>query len=169
MSRRHYRRYNRKRSNNTELWIVMAILAIVGIALFWKILLVVALIAGVIAIVVYVVKRGGFKSSTDYEDDSEELYYENKEDNNIEEQYNQPSYKARNSIMTDCEKAFFEVFNEVLGEDYIVQPQINLASIINKESHSNLLSEIQLNIPIINNYQPAFNTKAIIDKIRSKK
>ena len=32
-----------------------------------------------------------------------------------------------------------------------------------------LLNDIELNIPIINNYQPAFNTNKILDNIRNKK
>ena len=53
------------------------------------------------------------------------------------------------------------------NEDNAWKKMLDLEDVI--KAGNNLLSEIQLNIPIINNYQPAFNTKAIIDKIRSKK
>ena len=44
---------------------------------------------------------------------------------------------------------------------------LDLEDVINVGN--NLLSELELNIPIINNYQPAFNTKNIIDNIRKRK
>ena len=56
------------------------------------------------------------------------------------------SYSSKESLMTDCEKEFFRVFRKVLPNEYILQPQINLASIINKESFSQYQNELFRNI-----------------------
>lgn len=56
------------------------------------------------------------------------------------------SYSSKESLMTDCEKNFFYVFRNVLPDEYIIQPQINLASIINKESFSQYQTELFRNI-----------------------
>ena len=56
------------------------------------------------------------------------------------------NYSAKDSIMTDCEKAFFEAIKEIVGVQYTVQPQINLASVIDKESCSKYRNELFRNI-----------------------
>ena len=48
--------------------------------------------------------------------------------------------------MTDCEKRYFSAIRSVVGEKYTVQPQINLASIINKESLSKHRTELFRNV-----------------------
>ena len=57
-----------------------------------------------------------------------------------------PTYSSKASLMTDCEKKFFDAIKKIVGPDYIIQPQINLASIINKESHSKYRNELFRNI-----------------------
>ena len=42
------------------------------------------------------------------------------------------TYEEKNYFMTNCETDYFNAFRTILGENYIVQPQINLASIIDK-------------------------------------
>ncbi len=56
------------------------------------------------------------------------------------------SYSSKESLMTDCEKKFFLAFRSVLPDEYIIQPQINLASIIHKESFSQYQNELFRNI-----------------------
>jgi|GEM_PF-825406 len=55
-------------------------------------------------------------------------------------------YSARDSLMTDCEKKFFTAFSNILGDTYILQPQVNLASIIHKDSESKYQNELFRNI-----------------------
>ena len=56
------------------------------------------------------------------------------------------TYSAKGSIMTDCEKSFFETFKQIVPPGYIVQPQINLASIIDKENQHRYRNELFRNI-----------------------
>ncbi len=44
------------------------------------------------------------------------------------------SYVAKDSLMTECEKKFFNVVKGLVGDNYIIQPQVNLASVVDKES-----------------------------------
>ena len=56
------------------------------------------------------------------------------------------NYSAKNYLMTDCEKEFFETINSILQGNYILQPQINLASVIEKESFEKYRNELFRNI-----------------------
>ena len=48
--------------------------------------------------------------------------------------------------MTECEKSFFEVIKEIVEPQYTIQPQINLASVIDKEQHTKYRNELFRNI-----------------------
>ena len=70
---------------------------------------------------------------------------------------NDAAYVVRNSIMTECEKHFFLAIKEVVKDEYIVQPQINLASIIVKDSLSKYRNELFRNVDFgifDHNYRP---------------
>lgn len=62
--------------------------------------------------------------------------------NHLENNY----YSAKNHLMTDCEKKFFVTINNILQGKYILQPQINLASVIEKESFEKYRNELFRNI-----------------------
>lgn len=55
-------------------------------------------------------------------------------------------YEAKDAFITECEKKFFEAIRSVVGENYIVQPQINLASIVNKTTADKYRNELFRNI-----------------------
>ena len=55
-------------------------------------------------------------------------------------------YSSKSAFMTDCEKEFFVAFTEIVGDKYIIQPQINLASIVNKDTYSKYRNELFRNI-----------------------
>ena len=57
-----------------------------------------------------------------------------------------PTYSAKQSLMTNCEKAYFDVLQKVTFPNYTVQPQINLASIIDKANQSKYRSELFRNV-----------------------
>lgn len=67
---------------------------------------------------------------------------------NTEEAVSQqvPTYSAKVSLMTDCEKAFFETISKIIGTNYHIQPQINLASVVNKETQGRYQNELFRNI-----------------------
>ena len=57
------------------------------------------------------------------------------------------SYKyCRQKTMTDIEKRFYNTLNEIVGSDFIVQPQVNLASVIGKENGDRYTKEIYQNV-----------------------
>lgn len=60
------------------------------------------------------------------------------QDKSVQEQTN--IYSSKNHLMTPTEMKFFEVFQEIVGSNYIVQPQINLASIIEKIKNINIVT-----------------------------
>ena len=66
--------------------------------------------------------------------------------NSVSTEKKEVSYASKSSIMSDCEKAFFEAFQEIVGDNYIVQPQINLASVVRKETASRYQNELFRNI-----------------------
>ncbi len=60
--------------------------------------------------------------------------------------YTDAHYSSKNAFMTDCEKEYYAAFTEIVGDKYIIQPQINLASIVNKDSYSKYRSELFRNV-----------------------
>jgi hypothetical protein len=55
------------------------------------------------------------------------------------------SYKSK-ELMTEVEKSFFHKLSRLIGEGYIIQPQVNLATIIKKESEIPYQNELYRNI-----------------------
>lgn len=49
-------------------------------------------------------------------------------------------------LMTETEKCFFSALTEIVGPDFIIQPQISLASIIKKESRKRYQNELYRNV-----------------------
>ncbi len=47
---------------------------------------------------------------------------------------NQITYEKKNSLLTPLEKRYYEEFCSIFGDNYLVLPQINLATVINKTS-----------------------------------
>lgn len=58
----------------------------------------------------------------------------------IRRQYN------KKKIMSYNEQQFYNLLKEVIGEDYIIWPQINLAAIINKTGNERYQSELYRNV-----------------------
>ena len=56
------------------------------------------------------------------------------------------TYASKDSIMTDCEKSFYSAIKDIITPEYIVQPQINLASVIDKTSHTKYRTELFRNV-----------------------
>lgn len=55
-------------------------------------------------------------------------------------------YKVKNSLMTKCETEFYYAIKKILPPNYILQPQINLASIIEKTNSKYYINELFRNI-----------------------
>ena len=56
------------------------------------------------------------------------------------------TYTAKESLLTDCEKEYFFAIKKIVGENYVVQPQVNLASVVCKEDHGRYRNELFRNI-----------------------
>ena len=57
-----------------------------------------------------------------------------------------PEYKLKSSLMTKTEKEFYIAIKKALPENYILQPQVNLATIIKKISSEHFQNELYRNI-----------------------
>ncbi len=135
------RRSYSKRSAPTPIALLI-LLAIALLYKYWQIALLLVIIVGTCALALYVIKRNKIKE-TERTIDGQDLSPTDC-DNSSEKPL--PTYSAKESIMTDCEKAFFKAFQEIVAPNYTVQPQINLASIIDKESHNRYRNELFRNI-----------------------
>lgn len=62
------------------------------------------------------------------------------------EKAEEKKYEAKDIFITECEKKFFDAIKSIVGENYIVQPQINLASIVNKVTADKYRNELFRNI-----------------------
>lgn len=133
MGRRYYRRYRRR--GKSELGAVLLLFLAVA---FWPITLIYFLIKIIAACVRSAEKASHTKRRIR---SVVQTVQESTAPTNGE-----TAYSARDSIMTDCEKAFFTAFSNVLGDTYILQPQINLASIIRKEADAKYQNELFRNI-----------------------
>lgn len=65
--------------------------------------------------------------------------------NSIEQNPTQANYIGKD-LMTEVEKTFYNSLTEIVDSDFIIQPQINLATIIKKESEVPFQNELYRNI-----------------------
>lgn len=63
-------------------------------------------------------------------------------DTQYEEQQNIKIYKAKNSILTNNEKEFYNKLFQVVDKNYLVLPQINLGSVVEKIDGSKFRNEL---------------------------
>lgn len=67
------------------------------------------------------------------------------------------NYLLKKSLITQTEKPYFETIKKIIEPEYIIQPQINLASIIDKKSSDKFRNELFRNIDFgifDQNYKP---------------
>ncbi len=62
------------------------------------------------------------------------------------EEAHEPDKYVSKKLMTNTEELFYNTLNEIVGADFIVQPQINLATVIKKESKAKYQNELYRNI-----------------------
>ncbi|MBR4419849.1 MAG: DUF2726 domain-containing protein [Clostridia bacterium] len=58
----------------------------------------------------------------------------------------QPRYYVKECLLTPTELEYLQVIRALLGNDYLVLPQVNLASVIDKKGDSNFRNELFRNI-----------------------
>ena len=58
----------------------------------------------------------------------------------------EPKYTAKDALLTPTEIKYYDLISEMIGNRYLFFPQINLASIINKESDNNSRTDLFRNI-----------------------
>ena len=72
---------------------------------------------------------------------------------------NQASYKVKDSLLTKTELEYYSVIYSILGNNFLILPQVNLASVIDKEGGSNFRNELFRNADFgvfDCNYRPLF-------------
>ena len=62
------------------------------------------------------------------------------------EKKEEKKYEAKDAFITECERKFFDTIKVIVGANYIVQPQINLASIVSKVTADKYRNELFRNI-----------------------
>ena len=59
---------------------------------------------------------------------------------------NEPRYYVKDALLTATEIKYYNVIRSVIGDDFLVYPQINLASVIDKKGGNNFRNELFRNI-----------------------
>lgn len=139
----------RKRNTVTSIVGLLILLILFIVPKHWKTLvaiLVVALFCYLIVRFILSKKHKRF-SKNHNEPISEKAITDNKQIN----------YLLKDSLITDCEKTYLDSIKEIVEPEYIIQPQINLASIIDKKSDDRFRNELFRNIDFgifDQNYKP---------------
>lgn len=147
MGRRYRRRkyYGGKGGNPVALLILLAIGFVIS---NWQVILTIALIVAVGWVGWYIYKKNREEGLETNQNTAE--FYTNATASTAQETVRQEStshvYSSKTSIMTDCEKRYYEVIKEIVEPEYRIQPQINLASIIDKDTQSRYRNELFRNI-----------------------
>lgn len=138
----------RKRNTVSIIGLVI-LLAFLLVPRHWKnilIILVVALLCYLIVKFILSKKRKSVPKETEYTPSE-----------NITTDTQQTIYLLKSSLITKNEKPYFQAIKKIIEPQYIVQPQINLASIINKNSQDRFRNELFRNIDFgifDQNYKP---------------
>lgn len=139
MSRWYKKSRSYRKKSSPGFILLVIILACVFLYRYWLLILLLSALVGLTVSLQCLLKKK--RSETIMEDRINE--YINR---GVQQSNNQAGYSAKKSLMTDCEKEFFRAFQEIVGLNYTVQPQINLASIIDKESQQRYRNELFRNI-----------------------
>jgi len=59
---------------------------------------------------------------------------------------NEPNYTVKESLMSETEIKYYDALCSIIGDRFILLPQINLASVIDKESEYNTRTELFRNV-----------------------
>lgn len=62
------------------------------------------------------------------------------------QQRDQTTYQQKNSLITDYERYFYNILEETFGNEYKIQTQVNLASIVKKVDNSKYQNELFRNV-----------------------
>lgn len=57
-----------------------------------------------------------------------------------------PKYFAKSAMLTPTEIQYFQVLYSIIGDEYLIYPQINLASVIDKKGGGNFRTELFRNV-----------------------
>ena len=128
---RYYRRRHRHKMRLTK-----KDMKILGLLFFWPLVLMALVIKAIVSL------RNSSKNKKPYPKKGTSSF----SGTPYSENRTFAEYSVKKSIMTECEKHFFKVIKDVVGADYIVQPQINLASVIEKNSSARYRNELFRNV-----------------------
>lgn len=136
-------RYRSNRYRKDPPWVALLILLLLGFFFEnWQPILILALIIGAIVVTILVIKRKK-QNSVPSQSVAPSLP---EQEQSLPQVPSAPTYSAKDSMMTDCERGYYEAIKELIGTKYFIQPQVNLASVINKQSQSKYRNELFRNI-----------------------
>lgn len=134
MSRRYRKSHSSRRGKGPDPIALLILCAAIFLRQYWKVVLAVIVLATVGFLTWRYISRRKTAGACSVEVEVESVKAE-------------PStYSSKTSIMSDCERSFFEAIKELVEPQYIVQPQVNLASVIDKTSQGRYRNELFRNI-----------------------
>lgn len=146
MGRRYYSRryYSRRRSYSTSNGGLVT-------ALIYILFLPFILIYLLIKLIIKLSKKNNSAPQEEFvseanpyqEEPPQVTYYDDEVDDNETEQ---TTYQQKDSLITDYEKYFYNILEETFGNEYKIQTQVNLASIVKKVDNSKYQNELFRNI-----------------------
>lgn len=155
--RRYYKRRGSYRGGSGNAGPAAIVLVVLGLfTKYWVVSLLIAVSVVIIVAVRYFVRR------TVQEDNNSEASVLHVPPKASAATAVAPSYASKGAIMTDCEKEYFKVIRQLVEPKYTVQPQINLASVVSKESHSKYRSELFRNVDF-GIFDRDYNIKVLIE------
>lgn len=128
----------RKKNITSSIVGLLILFVIFVVPKHWKIILSVFCVALVCYLIVKFILQKKRKSHINNNNDATEK-------NPITEQ-TVTNYILKKSLITDGEKVYFETIKKIIEPQYVVQPQINLASIIDKNSTDRFRNELFRNV-----------------------
>lgn len=142
MSRKRYysKRYHSKRRSYSSSSDIDSSVKI----LLFIIFLPIVLICWLIKLIVKLHKKNDPASQETYcQNESPQISYYGEGDENESEQ---TTYQQKDSLITDYERYFYNILEGNFGDEYKIQTQVNLASIVKKVDNSKYQNELFRNI-----------------------
>jgi hypothetical protein len=136
------RRYRKSRRDKDIIIAIVAIVSCLVLLAGLKYLLILGVIVGTVVLIIKMVKRLIVDDQTEEWDFNDAPNDEITLNNTVKPQ----QYFAKPFFMTDCERNYYDALREVAGDGYIIHPQVNLASVVEKNSDAKYRNELFRNV-----------------------
>lgn len=140
---KNYRRHRRRSMPQLSgACITLILLGLIGLKEFWLTILTTLLAIGLVVLLIILYRNKIFHRTKSIKPDAPVQ----SANHPTTDEAPHRMYLSKESFMTEVEKQYFNAFKKILGPEYIIQPQINLASIISKETQNRYRNELFRNI-----------------------